>query len=430
MSKDFKTVDWACTTNIYEVNVRQYSDEGTFNAFAGQLNRLRDMGVETLWFMPVTPIAVLNRKGTLGSYYSCSDYMAVNPEFGTLADFRRLVSKAHKLGFRIIIDWVANHTGWDHVWTKSNPEFFDRDEFGKFLPPFPDWEDVIHLNYQNAELRKAMVEAMKFWVNEADIDGFRCDMAHLVPLDFWKEARMELDAIKPLFWLAETEEPAYHEVFDASYAWELLHSMEKYWKHETDMNGIDAVLFNYNTLFPATALRLFFTSNHDENSHSGTEYERMGDAAPAFAVLCATWGGIPLVYSGQEVPLKDKRLDFFDKDAIPWTGEYAMAGFYKVLLELRKSSPALRSADKSVRTFRLETTQNSRVFAFLKKNGDHEVLVLLNLSGDAISGRIIGEVVIGHFKEVFSGITIDLTTERAFEMKPWEYAVYQKGQGD
>jgi glycosidase len=426
MNKAFQTVEWAHTTNIYEVNVRQYTPEGTFNAFAKHLPRLKDMGVQTMWFMPITPISLLNRKGTLGSYYACSDYMAVNPEFGTLADFRRLVNKAHKLGLKVMIDWVANHTGWDHVWTKSNPGFFSKDEEGNFRPPFPDWEDVIHLNYENKELRKAMIEAMKFWVKESDIDGFRCDMAHLVPLDFWKDARTELDTGKRLFWFAETEEVSYHEVFDATYAWELLHTLEKYWKHETDINGIDSVLFKYSSFFPDTALRVFFTSNHDENSHSGTEYERMGDAAIPFAVFCTIWNSIPLIYSGQELPLKDKRLDFFDKDLIPWTNECGLNSFYKTLLNLRQTNPALRAGDKNVKTYRLETSDNTHVFAYLKQIDQREVLVILNLSAADITGVIIGDVVSGEYKNVFNGSIADLSTQKIFELKKWEYLVYEK----
>lgn len=427
MSNIFKTVDWANNTNIYEVNVRQYTPEGTFDAFGKELPRLKDMGVQIIWFMPITPISLKNRKGTLGSYYACSDYTSINPEFGTLADFKKLVKKAHKLGFKVIIDWVANHTGWDHVWTTSNPDFFSQDEEGNFRPPFPDWEDVIHLNYYNKELRKAMIEAMKFWVRECDLDGFRCDMAHLVPLDFWQNARTELDEMKPLFWLAETEEVSYHEVFDATYAWDLLHMMEKYCKQETGMAGLDSVLYKYSEVFPSTALRVFFTSNHDENSHSGTEYERMGDAAKPFAVLCATSGGLPLIYSGQELPMISKRLHFFDKDLIPWTGKNELHDFYKKLLSLRLHNPALRTGDKNVRTYRLETSDNAHVFAYLRKYDDREVIVMLNLSSnDHLRFDIVGSVVYGVYINVFSGISGDFTTTKTFELNKWEYLVFEK----
>lgn len=427
MNQAFQPLDWAYQTNIYEINVRQYTPEGTFRAFAEHLPRLRDMGVQTLWFMPITPISVKNRKGTLGSYYACSDYLSINPEFGNLDDFKDLVKKAHQLGFKVIIDWVANHTGWDHVWTISNPEFFSKDINNNFRPPFPEWEDVIHLNFENKDLRRAMIEAMKFWIRECDLDGFRCDMAHLVPLDFWIEARAELDAIRPLFWLAETEDANYHKAFDISYAWEFLHTMEKYWKGSVNMNALDTVLYKYNSVFPENALRAFFISNHDENSHSGTEYERMGDSVRPFAVLCATWNCVPLIYSGQELPMTVKRLYFFDKDIIPWTGEYAMHDFYKALLRLRSNNAALRAGDKNVRTYRLETTANGQVFGFLRKNKDKEVIVLLNLSpNDNLRFSITGSVVSGVYVNVFSGTSHDLSQEKTFELGKWGYCVYEK----
>lgn len=428
MDKVFETVEWAHSTNIYEVNIRQYTAEGTFNAFAKELPRLKEMGVQTIWFMPITPISHKNRKGTLGSYYACSDYTAINPEFGTLSDFKNVVSEAHKMGFKVIIDWVANHTGWDHVWTLSNPHFYTKDEHNNFHPPFPEWQDVIHLNYDNNEMRRAMIEAMKFWIRECDLDGFRCDMAHLVPLDFWKQARTELDGIKYLFWLAETEDVNYHDVFDASYAWEFLHTMEKYWKQETDIPGIDSVLNKYDSVFPKTVLRAFFTSNHDENSHSGSEYERMGEAAKTFAVLCATWSNsIPLIYSGQEMPMINKRLQFFEKDFIPWTGEYQLHDFYKTLLNLHLRNPALRAGDMNVKTYRLKTTDDAHVFAYLKKNIEEEVLVILNLSAkNNLRIEIIDPLVTGIYMNVFSGASNDLTNEKIFNLGKWEYRVFEK----
>lgn len=426
MQQFFIPVDWAHHTNIYEVNIRQYTQQGTLNAFAQHLPRLKDMGVHTIWFMPLQPIGKIHRKGTLGSYYSISDYISLNPEYGTLADFQSLVDNIHKLEMKVIIDWVANHTAWDHVWTKTDPGFFSKDEFGRFRPPFPDWSDVIHLNYDNKELWWAMVNDMRFWVNNFDIDGFRCDMAHLVPLDFWRYARTELDKEKRLLWLAETEEPHYHEAFDASYTWEFLHKMESYWKREITIHGLDEVLKKYNDVFPERAIRLLFTSNHDENSHSGSEYERMGQAARAFAVLCATWNGIPLVYSGQEMP-NTQRLRFFEKDPIQWTGNFGLHHFYKVLLTLHSHHPALGAADGNVRTYRISTSENEQVFSFLRKNGEHEVLVVLNLSpNDDLRFRIIDETVNGTYKDVFNDEIVDLNANSTFQMKAWDYLVFAK----
>jgi alpha-amylase len=425
MNIDFKPVEWSHTTNIYEVNVRQYTKEGTFNAFTKELLRLKEMGVRTLWFMPVYPIGKERRKGTAGSYYSIQNYTQVSADYGTLEDFGNLVKTAHTLGFKVMLDWVANHTSWDHVWTKTHPDFFSKDNMGNFRPPFPDWEDVIDLNYDNKELWHEMIKDMKFWVNEFDIDGFRCDMAHLVPLDFWRQARKEIDLIKPLFWLGETEESNYHSVFDASYTWEFLHKTESYWRKETSIAGLDSVLNKYDTAFPPGALRIYFTSNHDENSHSGSEYERMGDLAKAFAVLCATWNSIPLVYSGQELPNK-KRLKFFDKDEIGWTGSYELHDFYKTLLTLHSAHPALRAGDDKVKTFRIKTSDDTDVFAYLRKNSDKEVLVLLNLSPNNNLFTITDEMVSGSFENVFTNTVNDFSAEKKIEIPAWEYLVYEK----
>ena len=383
------------------------------------------MGVQTMWLMPIYPIGKIRRKGTMGSYYSIQNYTGVSADYGTSEDFRNLIKNAHALGFKVILDWVANHTSWDHVWTKSHPDFFSKDNTGNFRPPFPDWEDVIDLNYDNKELWHEMIKDMKFWVNEFDIDGFRCDMAHLVPLDFWREARKEIDMIKPLFWLAETEEANYHTVFDASYTWEFLHKMESYWRKEATIAGLDSVLNKYDTSFPSGALRIYFTSNHDENSHSGSEYERMGNLAKAFAVLCATWSGIPLVYSGQELPNK-KRLKFFDKDEIEWTGSYELHDFYKTLLNLHSTHPALRAGDDKVKTFRVKTSNDANVFAYIRKNGDKEILVLLNLSPFNNFFTITDETISGVFKNGFTNITNNFSIEKNLEMPGWGWLVYEK----
>jgi glycosidase len=425
MNAAFSTPEWARCANIYEVNLRQYTEEGTFNAFAQSIPRLKDMGVTMLWFMPIHPIGKLNRIGTLGSYYSISDYRDVNPEYGTLDDFRQLVQTAQQAGMKVLIDWVANHTAWDHVWTKTHPAFYVRNGNGDFLSPY-DWSDVIQIDHQNIDQQDAMINAMRFWLEQCNIDGFRCDMAHLVPLSFWYRARKELDAVKPLFWLAETEEPAYHQVFDASYTWEFLHKMEQFWRGQANITGLDSVLYKYNSQFPPDAIRLYFTSNHDENSHSGSEYERMGDAAQAFAVFCAMWNGIPLVYSGQELPFTG-RLNFYNKDVIPWNGQFALHSFYRSLLTLHSNHPALRAGDSAVETYRIMTSEDNKIFAFLRSNGEREVLVFLNLSGeDHVSFTIEDEQVKGIFSEIFLQTSTDFDSTRQLVLQAWQYFVFSK----
>jgi alpha-amylase len=420
----FQPLDWSHNTNIYEVNLRQYTTEGSFAAFAKSLPRLRDMGIEILWFMPITPISIEKRKGTLGSYYACSDYTNTNPEFGTVDDFKDLVSAAQKLGFKIIIDWVANHTGWDHRWTRGHPDYYVKDANGNFTER-NGWDDVIDLNYDNPELRKAVIGAMKFWIDECGIDGFRCDMAHLVPLDFWIEARTELDQSKKLFWLAECEVVDYHQAFDASYTWRWMHKTEEFARHQTDVNGLWDLLMQYDNEFPQNAFRAYFTSNHDENSWNGTEYEKYGPAAKNLAIFCCTWNGLPLIYSGQEMP-NYKRLKFFDKDAIEWTGNYELHDFYKTLLNLRKQNAALRAGDNNVVTHKLQTNANDKVFSFLRKNGNNEVLIILNFSSDQIALEIQDANVQGSFKNVFDNSSVDFTASKSINILEWGSFVFAK----
>ena len=410
--------DWIYNTNIYEVNVRQYTKEGTFNAFAHHLPRLKEMGVQILWFMPVTPISKKEMKGSLGSYYACSDYTSINPEFGTLIDFKHLVDYAHKLGMKVIIDWVANHTGWDHVWTKEHPDWYEH-ENGDFKRA-SGMDDIIELDFTNTEMRKAMIDAMKFWVRKCGIDGYRCDLAFWVELDFWLEAIPQLNELKPLFWLAEADPldyPDYMQVFDAAYTWTWMHKTEEWYKKELPLLELRNVLVQYDT---APGMKAWFTSNHDENSWNGSEYEKYGNAVKALAVHSCTWPGIPLIYSGQELPNK-KRLKFFDKDVIEWRKCCDLHEFYQTLLNLHHNHPALGVNGE---LFRLHTSADDKVLAYLRKNGGHEVVVLLNLSPHLARFDVLESWVSGTFREAFTYATNDFVSNRNFEMKGWQWLVW------
>jgi alpha-amylase len=428
MTTKSKTVAWAHSTNIYEVNVRQYTPEGTFNAFAKELPRLKEMGVETLWFMPISPIAQKNKKGTMGSPYACSDYTAINPEFGTLDDFKSLVKEAHSSGFKVIIDWVANHTGWDHVWTKEHPDYFLKDDSTNDFKVASGMDDIIELDYNNPALRNAMIESMKYWIKEADIDGFRCDLAAWVQVDFWQEARPKVDSLKPMFWLGEFDEldnPDYGKVFDASYSWIWMHKTKDFYQHRLPLYELDSLLDRYRSIGDGS-MRAWFTSNHDENSWNGTEYDKYGKMAGALAVFSVTWNGVPLLYSGQELP-NLKKLEFFEKDVIEWTGKYEKHEFYKTLLHLHSRHPALRGGDNAAETYRLTTTDNAQVFAYLRKNGNREVLVVLNLSDQSLPNiSFDDDHVEGKFKNVFSGDLIDFSGTGELALQPWEYRVFEK----
>ena len=306
--------EWAKNANIYEVNIRQYTQEGTFKAFSEHLPRLKELGVDILWLMPIHPIGELNRKGEVGSYYSVKDYYAVNPEFGTMQDFKDLVNKAHEMGMYVILDWVANHSAWDNPLTKSNPEWYTKDHNGNFQPtPWWDWSDIIDFDYQVPEMRQYMTEALKFWVKEANIDGYRCDVAGFIPTNFWEQVKVELDEIKPVFMLAEWDSKDLHKkAFNMSYAWKLHDVMHEVAHGKKDASAIYLHYAHVLNSWPDNAIKMNFVDNHDKNSWEKTMFERFGDYLPVSIVLTATAEGMPLLYSGQEAGL-DKVLAFFEK---------------------------------------------------------------------------------------------------------------------
>jgi glycosidase len=419
MNFRFEPVRWSLNTNVYEVNLRQYTPAGTFQAFAKELPRLKDMGVQTLWFMPIQPIGVKKRLGTLGSYYSISDYNSTNPEFGSINDFRALVKKAHDLKFRVLIDWVANHTSWDHTWTTTHPEFYKRNAQNEFYDN-NNWSDVIDLNYYDHSMRREMIASMEFWVRECNIDGFRCDMAHLVPLDFWRQARQQLDTIRPLFWLAETEDNNYQYVFDCSYAWNWMHLIENFMQQKASVADLKSSLAEYQRKKLPQTNHLFFTSNHDENSWNGTEYEKYREGALPLAVLACTWNGIPLIYSGQELP-NNKRLKFFEKDPIEWKQKPALHTFYKTLLELRGSF-----GEEATSVLMLETEAESRLLAFLKISRLRKNLVVLNLGPHQQKVRLSDALLSGNYREVFTDKNYEAPSINNIMMEPWSYLVFEK----
>ncbi len=294
--------EWSKNAVIYQINTRQFTEEGTFKAAESHLPRLKDLGVDILWLMPIHEIGQKNRKGTLGSPYAVKDYLSVNSEFGTLEDLKHFVQEAHKAGMYVILDWVANHTAWDNPLVEEHPEWYDRDWKGDFHPsPWRDWDDIIDLDYQQPLLREYMTEALKYWVRVADVDGYRCDVAGFVPLEFWNQARRELDAIKPVFMLAEWESRDLHvEAFDMTYGWSWYSFMHMIAAGKENVNGLFYYYSHNEKEYPADVMRMLFVSNHDKNSWEGTEYEQFGDALEAVIALSATSEGMPLLYNGQE----------------------------------------------------------------------------------------------------------------------------------
>jgi glycosidase len=384
---------WTRSASIYEVNIRQYTPEGTFKAFEAHLPRLQKMGVKILWLMPVQPIGLKNRKGTLGSYYAIRDYTAVNPEFGTQADFNHMVKAAHRLGMKVILDWVANHTAWDHPWISAHPDWYKKDAKGELVSYNFDngreieyWTDVVGLDYRQPGVAEGMIAAMKHWVQTADIDGFRCDVASLVPTPFWLRARAELDQIKPMFMLAESNDPTIHAAFDMTYDWKLLDIFADIATAKADASALKNWLKSGQAGFPADSYRMLFTSNHDVNSWRWSD-DLYGERFKAFAVLAATLPGMPLIYSGQESGL-NKQIKFFEKDAIEW-GTYKQAAFYSGLLALKSRHSALANGSAGGEVALLDTG-NDKIFAFRREKGRDRVTVAVNLSGSVATGRTLG----------------------------------------
>lgn len=391
-------VAWSRQATIYEVNLRQYTPEGTITAFAAHLPRLKAMGVDILWLMPLHPIGQKNRKGTLGSYYAVKDYRGVNPEFGTLADLKALVAQAHGLGMKVILDWVPNHTAWDHAWVAQHPDWYKKNAKGEIYPVTfgegdhqEQWTDVVALDYTQPGLRAAMIGEMGFWLREADIDGFRCDVAGLVPMDFWNEARPALDRIKPVFMLAEWDTPAMHQsAFDMTYDLKTYDVFKSIAQGQAGKSRLVDHLRNPPQRYPADAYRMVYTANHDSNSWNASDTEAFGAALPAFAVLAATLPGMPLLYGGQEGGL-DKRLQFFEKDTIAWKG-YPLAALYTELFQLKHAHPALANGAAGGPLEILEVL-DPHVFAFRRVKGDDSVTVVVNLA--PASQQLKGHPVLG-----------------------------------
>ena len=369
---------WHKNATIYEVNVRQFTPEGTFNAFLPHIDRIHNMGIDILWFMPIHPIGEVNRKGGLGSYYSVKDYKGVNPEHGTTADFKAVVDKAHSLGMKVLIDWVANHSAFDNHWVE-NKDWYTLDSLGNLQPPLgTDWWDVADLNYDNNDMRLAMIESMEYWVEELDIDGFRCDVASWVPNDFWKQSIDSLNLIKPMFMLAEGEEPSLHQAgFQMTYTWEYMHITNEIAQGKMTFDDLDNLMVKEDTNYSEDAYRLYFTTNHDENSWKGDVFERYGNTHLLQAILAFTIDGMPLLYSGQEAGL-NKRLAFFEKDTIEW-GDYAYADFYSSLLKLNKSHRALWNGKYGGKFSKIEI-DDSDLYCYKRVVGEDKVMVFLNFS--------------------------------------------------
>ncbi|MFK7833311.1 MAG: alpha-amylase family glycosyl hydrolase [Winogradskyella sp.] len=416
--------EWSKNASIYQLNTRQFSEEATFKSAQKQLPRLKDLGVDIIWLMPIHTIGEKNRKGSLGSPYSVKDYYSVNPEFGSLQDLKDFVAAAHEQDMYVILDWVANHTAWDNELVTKHLDLYDKDYKGDFRPtPWWDWSDIIDLNFNQPEVRKYMTKALKFWVKEANIDGYRCDVAGMVPLEFWNNVRKELDDIKPVFMLAEWESRDLHaEAFDMTYAWSWNEAVHNICMGKADVNKL-YIYYSWNeSAFPENSMRMTFVSNHDKNAWEGTMYEQFGDGLEAAIALSVIGEGMPLIYNGQEAG-NAKRLEFFEKDAIKWQ-QHPIGDLYKKLFTLMKKNTALWHAKWGSHMIKVPNNYESEVFSFVRQNENDKVFAVFNFSDKSKSVTFKEALNQGVYKDFSTDETITLHNATLLNLEPWSYKIY------
>ncbi|MGI9652894.1 alpha-amylase family glycosyl hydrolase [Chryseobacterium sp. RLHN22] len=418
------TPEWVKNATLYELNVRQFSEEGNFKAIEKQLPRLKKLGIDIIWLMPIHPIGEAHRKGTLGSYYSVKDYYGINPEFGNAEDFRNLVNAIHDHGMYVILDWVANHTSWDNDLVEKHPDWYMKSRKGTFQSTrWRDYDDIIEFDYKNSDLRKYMTDALKFWITEYNIDGYRCDIASFIPLDFWENARAELDAIKPVFMLAEAEDKELHrKAFDATYNWNLWNILHKIATTETSIKSLtEAYIAEHVSIFPKEGMRMNFIDNHDKNSWEGNQYSNFGDALKAAIVFTVLMDGIPLIYNGQEAGL-NRSLEFFEKDPIEWKN-HEIETLYSTLFYLKHQNQALWNGNHGGEIVRVINDRMDQVISFVReKNGD-KVISFINLSRDILVVQFDTSFDSGLYTNLFTGEKQKISETFILTMNPWDYVV-------
>jgi glycosidase len=419
--------DWADTAILYQLNTRQFTEEGTFRAAMERLEHIRDLGADVIWLMPIHPIGQEERKGTLGSPYSVADYRGVNPEFGTMEDFQAFVDRAHELGLKVILDWVANHSAWDNPLRDEHPDWYLRDWDGSFRPtPWWDWSDIIDFDYTQAGIREYMTESMAFWVREVGVDGFRADVAAYVPLDFWETAREELDAIKPVFMLAEAQmRDLHYRAFEASYAWDWNNTMHAIAHGRADATALYGYYAEHESAWPREAMRMTYISNHDQNSWDGTQFERFGDMLEPAIVLSVTGDGLAMIYNGQEAG-NEKRLEFFERDPIEWR-EHEIGDLYRSLFALKRGNSALHNGAAGARMIQVENSVPQQVFSFVRQHEGEDadaVFVALNLSGETAVAEFPRSLHHGRYVDHASVEETEFGEGDALELEPWGWRVF------
>lgn len=416
--------DWSKDAVIYQINTRQYSEVGTFRAVEDDLARIKSLGVDILWFMPIHPIGEAKRKGSMGSPYAVKDFQAVNPDLGTLDDFKSLVDAAHAQGMKVIIDWVANHTAWDNVLMESHPDWYTLNEKGEMQhPPETDWTDVADLDYSKQGLRDYMTESLLYWVRDVGIDGYRCDVAGMVPTDFWNSVRPKLDAIKPVFMLAEWQDAELHEgAFDASYAWRWKEIMQDIVKGKANASDVAGYYKDYQSNWPKGAMRMAYTENHDQNTWDGSTDEIYGEVFEAALVLSFVGDGIPLIYNGQEAG-NQKRLEFFEKDLIKWQ-DHPQKDFITKLTSLKENNSVLWNGSWGAAMEILSNSNPEQVLSFTRKDNKSAITAVFNLSNKTAEVGFSDKLADGEYKAFNSGDLVTLNANTKLSLQPWEYRIY------
>lgn len=436
--------EWVENATIYEVNLRQHTKEGTFKAFESHIDRLHKLGVDILWFMPIQPIGKLNRKAVgdtfvqdmanpdydtyWGSPYSIQNYTEVHPRYGSLEDFKAIVEKCHSLGMKVVLDWVANHTAWDNPWI-NNEGWHTTNADGEIIHPAgTDWTDVADLNYDNADMRLEMIKSMKFWVEECDIDGFRCDVAMEVPTDFWEQATDSLEKVKDLWMLAESEAhkpDQFNKAFNAYYGWEMHHVFNQLYAGEKGTDEILRVVNEKDSINGTHVFPMNFITNHDENSWNGTIQERLGESWRAMGVLSYALRGMPLMYTGQEAGL-NHRLSFFGKDSVNWDAENAeeFAAFYQKMNELKAEKAWAISAP-----YTIDTTYENKDLFILTRGDNDQYRVIINCSDKQwhISGHEV-DLITGYQEDYSHNLVEveDINGNPAKALSSWGFVILKK----
>jgi len=427
---EIEAPDWSRDAVLYQINTRQFTREGTFAAAQKELPRLKQLGVDILWLMPIHPIGEVNRKGTLGSPYSVRDYYAVNPEFGTEDDLRAFIDAAHAQGFKVILDLVANHTAWDNALSSEHPDWYEKTWDGHFRPtPWWDWSDIIDLDWSKPGVREHVGKAMEYWVRDFGVDGYRADVAGYIPVDFWETMRARLEAIRPVFMLGEVQQTAHHRAaFDATYAWDWHHTSKRIAKGEADATGLFGYYAENESLWPREAMRMTYIENHDSNAWEGTLYENYGDALPAMTALAFTGEGLPLIHNGQEA-CNAKRLEFFEKDPIDWSqGEDCAYGdLLADLIAFRDANPALHNGQWGARMSQVVNDRPQQLFGWVRQQGGNKVVGLFNLSNQPVEATLADGLAAGDYREFGTGDAVSVAAGDTISLPAWGFRLMASG---